>query len=135
MLLCVPPAINRAQEQAMRLTVPGEGEIVALRRSGTRCGWPWLTWRGSSSAILNTTSPTVAVVDGFAAQFYVDFGRRLQKAARLNGNGLDPRLEDAINSLEHAATEWARRGGHKPATPEVPSTWLDFAAPRRQPGT
>ena len=77
---------------------------------------------------LTAFSPTVAVIDGFAAQFYVDFGRRLQKAARLNGNGLDPRLEDAINSLEHAATEWARRGGHKPATPEVPSSLARFCS-------
>lgn len=33
MLLCLPPVINRAQEQALRITVPGQGEIVALRRS------------------------------------------------------------------------------------------------------
>ena len=71
--------------------------------------------------VLTTTSPTVAVLDGFAAQFFVDYCRRLQRAAAMNGNGLDPRVQDACDSIDQAATAWARRGGHKPPTAEVPS--------------
>ena len=71
--------------------------------------------------VLTTTSPTVAVIDGFAAQFFVDYCRRLQKAAALNGNGLDPRVQDACDSIDQAATAWARRGGHKPPTAEIPA--------------